>query len=277
MTEAYTVKGEYLFITDAPKILAEIASGFERAIGLGNRFRTTLREIGEQEGSLRRLSRSLKEIDSSSLASLSGEARSAALSFDGITSAISAAREQMRGLIAEAGRLSSVRVGRLDEAAMGGGGAGRGGSDHGGGFRKAIGADIPGYHSPGLKTILGGTALCEGAKSSFNAYAGVQQVYDTLLSDSRVRTDPAVMKAITGSADQNLERYKVLTPMDAARNASEGYALSGSELREQGAITDMLGRVEQSMILRGKSGEDAPREASGLVFTEHFPGLFIRN
>lgn len=297
MTETYTVKGEYLFITDAPKILAEIADGFEKAMLTGERFRSALKEIGEQSGSIRRLARALKEvdvsglrkaarvirdIDTSSLSGLSGEARSAALSFNGITSAITAAREQMRLLVTESGRLSSVHVGQFAGDAGGGSGGGgdEGGNGGGGGsgsgrrgaknsrfrqFRKVIGADIPGYHSPGLATFLGGTALYEGMKESFNAYADTQQAYDIMLSDSKVRTDPAVMKAIRDSADLNLERYRTLAPMDAVRNAVEGYALSGGEMREQLAISDMLGRIEQNMILRGKSGDEAQREAKALV------------
>lgn len=266
MTATYTVKGEYLFITDAPETLSKITRGFEEALRMGQRFRSMLRDLGENEGSLRRISRHLKEIDGSSLSNLSGEARSAALSFDGITSAIHAARDQMRELIAEAGRLSSVHINTPSSGGAGGGGSegsGRGGAF--GGARRVIGADIPGFHSPGLATFMGGTLAYEGLKTGFNSYAAVQQVYDTMLSDNRLRTDPLAMRAVRESADLNLSKYRTLSPLDAARNASEGYALSGGELAEQGAITDMLGRVEESMILRGKSGEDAQRQAAALI------------
>ncbi|MCP1247234.1 hypothetical protein NKW54_15020 [Acetobacter cerevisiae] len=132
-------------------------------------------------------------------------------------------------------------------------------------LRSALGLDIPGFHSPGVATFVGGTALYETAKTSFNAYAHTQQVYDTMLSDSRVRTDPAMMKIIQGSAEDNLKRYKTLTPYDAAKNSAEGYALSGGDKAEQPAITDLLGRIEENMILRGKSGEDAQQQARMIV------------
>lgn len=267
----YTVRGEYLFVSDAPQTLERITRGFSEAMRSGEAFRSLLKSISEYTPSLQKAARYLKELDGAALGGLSAKAEAASSSFDAVSSAIHKAREQVRKLSEEASRLSipEVRVPvPVPQERIDGSGRprdpGRGGKNPAP-LRSALGLDIPGFHSPGVATFVGGTALYETAKTSFNAYAHTQQVYDTMLSDSRVRTDPAMMKIIQGSAEDNLKRYKTLTPYDAAKNSAEGYALSGGDKAEQPAITDLLGRIEENMILRGKSGEDAQQQARMIV------------
>lgn len=271
MTETYTVRGEYLFITNAPQTLERITRGFAEAVRYGERYRSLLKEIGEQAFSLEKAGKYLKELNGTGLEGLSSSAKSATFSFDAVSASIGKAREQIRLMAEESARLSfgevNTPVPRNGAGGSGSSGAGGSGSSHKepSYLRRAVGFDIPGYKSPGIATFVGGTALYETAKTSFDAYARTQQVYDTMLSDSRVRTDPAMMKVIQDSATDNLRKYKTLSPYDAARNSAEGYALSGGEKAEQPIITDLLGQIEENMILRGKSSEDAQQQARMIV------------
>ena len=179
---------------------------------------------------------------------------------DKFEGALSAADRQMADLTKHAQELArtlkDLKAPKIPDAPGGhapGGGGGRGGrGGHGGG-------------DPIMAGIEGGAVL-EFLGENFDRFATVDQVYRAMQSDTSLQgpNNPR-MAAILGQAKSQLERFRTLKPLDVAKNAGEAYTISGGNLAEQPALANMLDRLEQNLVLRGKDPEEAQRQATAVL------------
>lgn len=134
---------------------------------------------------------------------------------------------------------------------------------------------VPGGRVPGrighgggdpIMTGIGGGAVLEFLGGNYERFSSVDQVYRAMQGDTALAgPNNPKMAALRDNAAAQLARYRTLKPLDVAKNAAEAYTIGGGNMAEQPALANMLDRVEQSLVLRGKSPEDAQRQAIATV------------
>jgi hypothetical protein len=112
-----------------------------------------------------------------------------------------------------------------------------------------------------------GAGLLDFYANNFQMAAKVETTYRGFQSDSRLAGNSPAYQAIRAQAGGQLSRYRVLSPLDVAKNAGEAFAIGGGNMGEQGAIADMLDRAEQNLIARNPNldSADAQRQAVAML------------
>ena len=243
----YTVAAEFTLKDNVSRVLGDILERMDRVTRSFAEFQTSLDKITGT--GLNKLVRNLEKLDqvrwptqltegAEQFDRLMGEADGRLAAMAGHAREISAALRDVR-----------LPAGPLSGEAPGGGGGGH--------SRHQIG-------DPVMQGIAGGAVL-EVLGRSFEDNARVEQTYRAMQADQRLAGDSPAMRQIRDQAAGQMDRYRTLTPLDIAKNAGEAYTVGGGDMREQAGIADMLDRAEQNLILRGKSPEDAQRQATAVL------------
>ena len=248
MPEAYAVAAELTLKSNIPAALREIIDSLEKARRGVVDLQAEFDSLGKAGAGISRMVRSLLKLQDVRFPN--GLATGAAALEDKLTGAVGrmdALIERAKALGAEMKGMSGPRV------PPGGGGGGRvpGRGGHGGG-----GGDP-------LIEGIGGGELLEFYGKNYQDYASVETIYRSMQSDRNLSGNSPAMRKIRDQAAGLLSRYKVLSPLDVARSQAEAYTIAGGNLSEQAGISDMLARVEQSLILRNPNLDraDAQRQA----------------
>lgn len=244
---AYAVAAEFMLETNVPKVLRELIEGFERLEGALSKAQEQADRFGKAGAEISRMVRSLGKLKEMEFPSSLVEGAHK------LESGLGGATVKMDEFAARAkeaaGAFKEMHVGRIEggarDVASGGHGGGRG---HGG--------------DPVMEGI-GGGAILEFLLDNYKENAKLDQTYRKMQDDKRL-TDP-VMERIRGNAAGQSEKYPGLLQEDIAKNAGEGYTLSGGNINEQSGIADMLDRIENTLVFRGKSPEDAQAQATAIA------------
>ena len=244
MAEAYSVAAEINLKSNFPAMLREMTEGLDKARKGVRDLQAEFDTLGKAGAGIARIVRSLLKLQD--IRFPSGLATGAAALDDKLSGAVG----KMDALLDRARALGTEMRGVGGPRVPGGGGGGRGGGGGHGGSDALIGG-------------IAGGAVLDFYGNNYKDYARVETVYRSMQSDSQLAGNSSSMAAIRDQAGGLLSKYKVLSPLDVARSQAEAYTIAGGNMGEQAGISDMLARIEQSLILRNPQLDpaDAQRQA----------------
>ena len=244
----YPILAEFTLKDDVSRVLQSVIEKADRATQVFGDLQERLDKIGG--GGINRLLRSLDRLET---ARFPGQLADGAERFDRL---LAGADDKMAALVGHATELARVmrdlRTPSLPSVPT----SNRSGRVSGGG------------HGGGGDPIMGGIeggAVLEFFGGNYERFSAVDQVYKAMQGDKRLSGASPAMQALRDEAPGQLDRYRVLKPLDVAKNTAEAYAISGGNLEEQPGILNMLDRAEQNLVLRGTNPEDAQQQAKALV------------